>query len=375
MFDRVEKKLAISGRRISERLYDRAKVHEEVGKAMRGLLANPGVGPLRAQDARRAREYASDVFGGSIYAPWLIFYATYRGEFLEGWVPDNFFQGVAVMQINGKYHRLDDSRSLFARLLGADEFPDVAHFVSGEWRDPAGALLDPGALEEVLFQRGDRICVKVDASSRGRGVSILTRETFDRADIEQRGNLVVQSFIRQGEILDSIFSAAVATLRITTGKTPGARPAFIGSYLRVGRGRAQIIDKSSLRAPVVDAIGTLGPVASDADWRRFETHPDTGFRFDGARVPEFQHAVARCLTLHDRLPQLGLIGWDVAIDDAGAVQIMEVNTGHPDIKFTEMTTGPSLRQFQIEQYAGGKTTAASASREGRSGFQVVNEIR
>ena len=203
---------------------------------MRGLLANPDVRPLASRDARRAREYASDVFGGSIYAPWLVFYATYRGEFLEGWVPDNFFQGVAVMRINGKYHRIDDSRSLFARLLGADELPDVAHFVSGEWRDPAGAPLDRGALDKVLFQRGDTVCVKVDASSRGRGVSILTRETFDPAAVEQHGNLVVQSFIRQCAFFREIFPGAVATLRITTGKIPGA-PARVPRLLSARRSR------------------------------------------------------------------------------------------------------------------------------------------
>ena len=30
---------------------------------------------------------------------------------------------------------------------------------------------------------------------------------------------------------------------------------------------------------------------------------------------------------------------------------MEVNTGHPGVKFIEMTTGPSLRLFRIERYA------------------------
>lgn len=351
MFHRMEKKLAFSGRQFCENLHGRARVNEAVGKAMRGLLANPDVRPLGAGEAKRARDYASDVFGSSLYAPWLTFYATYRGQFHEGWVPDNFFQWVAVMRINGKYHRLDDSRALFARLLGADELPDVAHFVSGEWRDPSGALLDPDALDSVVFQRGDKVCVKVDASSRGRGVSVLTRETFDRAAVERFGNLAVQSFIRQGAFFDAIFPGAVATLRVTTGKIPGARPAFIGSYLRAGRGQAPIVNTTSLRVPVLDAVGTLGPVASDADWRRFETHPETGFRFAGARIPGFETALARCLALHDRLPQLGLIGWDVALDDTGAAQIMEVNTGHPGIKFIEMTTGPSLLPFRVEQYA------------------------
>lgn len=368
MFRRVERKLSFATRRFCEDRLGRIKVNEAVGTAMRGLLANSDVRPLDAAEQRRARDYASDVFGSSLYAPWLIFYATYRGRFLEGWVPDNYFQWVAVIEINGKYHRLDDSRALFSRLLGAEEMPDVTHFVSGEWRDPAGDLLDPDALERVVFQRGDKVCVKVDASSRGRGVSVLTRETFHRAAVERLGNLVVQPFIRQAAFFDAIFPGAVATLRITTGKIPGGRPTFIGSYLRVGRGQAQIVNTSALRAPVLDAVGTLGPVASDGQWRRFETHPDTGFRFADARIPGFETALARCLALHDRLPQLGLIGWDVALDEDGAAQIMEVNTGHPGIKFIEMTTGPSLGLFRF-----GRPKAGAALHRG-PGYHPVNKI-
>jgi hypothetical protein len=351
LFDRLTNKVVWSGRRSFTDWAGFAANRAEVAEATAGLLRNDGIRPLSGRETARIRAYARRVFGSEGYAPWLVFYTLYRGEFVEGWVPGNFFQTVAVQQINGVHHRLDAARTLLARLLGSPSLPDIAHFVSGEWRDVDGNLLDRQEVPAVLFGAADEVCVKAERSFRGRGVSFVARDGFDIAAVEALGSFVVQKVIRQNPAFDAISPDAVATLRVSTGKLPGARPFLIGAYLRAGRRGARFVGLGSLRIPVLDGAGSYGSFASDSAWTRFETHPDTGFRFAGARLPEFERTVAHCLALHDRLPQLGLIGWDVVLDDAGAVQVMEFNAGHPDVKFIEMSVGPSLAAFAMEQYA------------------------
>jgi phytoene dehydrogenase-like protein len=106
-----------------------------------------------------------------------------------------------------------------------------------------------------------------------------------------------------------------------------------------------------LDVPVLDADGRLCAWANTVDWQRLPRHPDTGFVFDGATVAGYAAAARACVALHERLPQFGFIGWDVAIDSEGAPQVLEMNIGQPDVKVIEMSVGPSLTALQLERYA------------------------
>jgi hypothetical protein len=351
MLDNSKERVARFGRNFSARALSGLTAGRLVAEAFRGLLSNRDVKMMSAPAARRISGYARERFGSTIYAPWLLFYATYRGRFVEGWIPDNFFQEVAVGRLNGTYHLLDNARTLQARLLGPGALPDIAHFVSGEWRDVDGALLDPATIAERLFADCDEICIKTQQSSKGRGVSFVGHNSFDRAAVEALGDFVVQRRIAQHDALGAMFPNAVTTIRITTGKLRAARPVSLFANLRLGRGAARAVTLGSIKVPILDDDGALDRCGADHDWRLFTEHPDTGFRFERGRVPEFGRMQAYCLALHERLPQFGLIGWDVTADAAGDIHLLELNTGHPGIKFAEATVGPCLRAFDMERYA------------------------
>jgi hypothetical protein len=321
----------------------------EAGKKI--LLKNPGVRPLERKELSRIRDYARSRFGSVGFAPWLEFYALFRGEFREGWIPANFFQTVAIRKLNGLPYGIGASRSLMTRILDTPMLPDRAHFVSGEWRDLSGAHLDRDKVPSLIFGDDAEVCVKVESTSRGRGVSFAHRDNLDLADIEGLGDLVVQSAIRHHPLFDEVSPRAVVTLRVSTGKLPGRPPFSVGSYLRCSLGEGRVVGESSLRVGIVDDDGRLAAFGSDPTWRRYTTHPETGAVLDGWQIPAYRKMVASCVELHDRLPQLGFIGWDVTLDEKGEVLIMEVNTGDPDIKFIEMSQGPTLRAFKLERYA------------------------
>lgn len=328
------------------------RVRADVDRQMKMLLAGGAARPLPERETRRIRDYARDVFGDARFAPWLQFYAVWNGGFREGWVPEDFFQSVAIPYLNGAYHKLCQARTLQRRLLDTPSMPDIGYFAGGRWFDLSGAPVARGDVAAMLFAEVDEVCVKAEHTIWGRGVSFETRGGFDIDRVERVGNLAVQRVIRQHEWFDPLSPAAVATLRVATGRIEGAAPHLVGSFLRMGAGASRAIGLESLEAPVVDAEGTLAPYAITEDWRRAPRHPDTGAAFAGLRVPEFGRAAAHCLALHERLPQFGFIGWDVVLDRAGAVQVMEFNTAHPETKVIEMTVGPCFRDFRLERYQG-----------------------
>jgi hypothetical protein len=351
----IKRRLIFRGRRTFSALAEFEEAAVLVAKEKRGLLKNPGLALPGSRERARIRDYAKERFGSVGYAPWLEFYTIFRGRFHEGWVPANFFRLVAMPKLNGAHYHIGSSRSLMTRLVSTPMLPDLAHFVSGEWREPSGARIERDKLLSLIFAVGPEVCVKIENSSRGRGITFAHREQTDLAALERHGDLVVQSLIRQHPLFDDLSPNAVATLRVMTGKLPSRAPIFVGSYLRCGLGQRRALRVgSTLRVGISHEDGTLAAFASDMTWRRHPAHPETGAAFEGWRIPSYHEMVASCLDLHDRLPQLGMIGWDVILDASGTVRLMEVNTGEPGIKFIEMSQGPTLRAFELERYAPGR---------------------
>jgi hypothetical protein len=107
--------------------------------------------------------------------------------------------------------------------------------------------------------------------------------------------------------------------------------------------------KEGLRLPIWPSDGQLYGTGLTAPWTILEKHPDTGAVFAGRQVPHYSEAIALCERLHDQIPHLQLIGWDVAITPSGEAKLMEWNTHEPGIVYSEATVGPNFRGLGWEQ--------------------------
>jgi len=56
-------------------------------------------------------------------------------------------------------------------------------------------------------------------------------------------------------------------------------------------------------------------------------HPDTGISFEGYRIPHFEDIKVKVTKLADVLAHNRLIGWDIGINDKGAIVLIEPNIG------------------------------------------------
>jgi hypothetical protein len=343
-YRRVRQQLQIAGsryttRRLTEPIY-------------RGLLKNADVSPLDARTKRQIRQYSREVLGSSDYAPWLMAYTMYRGKFLEGWIPNDYFSRIVMPQANMAYRKIGNANTLSARLLQTDRFPDKVCYANGIWFRPDGTRLKASQVRSEIFDGAETAFLKREGKSMGQGIIILNRETFDADELTTIGSFVVQRAIIQAQWFEAVSPGCVATLRVTTGLPFGGTPSLCGAYLRLGCSGARFVASAgALRVPVVDQDGALGPFASDPTWVRYRRHPDTGCAFEGLTVPHFKEAVAVCEELHGRVPQFSVIGWDVAITEAGEIEIMELNLWHPFISFLEPAAGPCFKELNFERFA------------------------
>jgi hypothetical protein len=130
---------------------------------------------------------------------------------------------------------------------------------------------------------------------------------------------------------------------LTCGE-PDGPPAAIAAILRLGVGR-HVVDNASQGGIFVGVdlgTGRLFPQAL----RFFKhggdvhaAHPDTGFRFEGTEVPRFPEILAAAEGVAALVPH-DLIGWDVAVTEAGPV-VIEGNA-RPDLPMMEIGLGRGL---------------------------------
>jgi len=328
------------------RLYDRSHV-TRVEKGLQ-VLANQGR-KLSVGDSKKAEEYARTVLGSVDFAPWLKLYAAFRGEFLEGWIPDNYLGRIVCPSINGNLKSLGEYKTLSRKLLQTDALPDLVYRINGSWLLPTGEKTSLAQAKALCFDQNPYVFLKKDFSFQGNGVNKLKASDFDVFDFGKAGDFVIQSPIYQHPFLEEFSPGAVATLRITTVKPFGQSAKNHLCALRVGRkGMDFIYASDCIRIPLWADEGRFFPTATTADWKILEKHPDTGVSFDGKIIPYFQEAVQLCEALHDKNPHLQLIGWDAAIDVEGKVKLMEWNTNEPGIIFSESANGPHFKGLNWE---------------------------
>jgi hypothetical protein len=328
-------------KRVQDRLYH-ASHARKAATAYGQILAQFPEHALDAAQRRRIRDYSKEVLGETWYAPWLEVFAAFRGEFIEGWIPDNYFG--RVLAPSWRTFPMIDRKTTSKKILGTDRLPDLAYQINGFWLDTNNESLAVADLERLLFAENSHVFVKRDGFSAGTGVRKIAREDFDPHALAAFGNLVVQAPIRHHPFFDDLSPTSLATLRVTTIKPPMGKAESRAMLLRIARKGPEIArEGDEILVGILDRTGKLNSFAVDDYWQVSHEHPDTGARYEGTIIPGFEDAVRFCEDLHDRNPYSGVVGWDLTLDPDLRPALIEWNTGHVGTKVAEASIGPCFR--------------------------------
>jgi hypothetical protein len=337
------------------RLHRRADTELRKGDAARAAQAQLArlealFGRPPAAALRRAAEYAEQVLGSADYARQLAAYTVIAGEFREGWIPSDYRWHHVDRVAAGHLRTLSRIKTATRRLLPEAPLPDIGTWSNGSFLDARGRVLSEAAFRAALFAEHPRAIFKADATGQGDAILVLDADRFDAAAIRRHGSGVFQRFLRQHPRLAALSPGPVATLRIVTWLGADGTATTRGAYLRVGRARqSHVVSSDSIRCAVDLDGGRLVGRGYGADWTPHATHPDTGERFDGYALPGLAEARALAEGLHAACPLVRLVGWDFAVEEDGAVALMEWNF-QPALTFLEAVSGPCFAGLGWETY-------------------------
>ncbi len=196
--------------------------------------------------------------------------------------------------------------------------------------------------EVMAYHNVEKLFLKPVEGSGGYGAFFLTQHKLEHnaADIlEQLSNAfyIHQEAVIQNDTINKIHAGSINTLRIETYRDKRGNIHRLGSFMRIGHGDMQVDNASSGGYMIViDAEkGTLIKSASRSLIYGSETitkHPDTGFVFEGFKIPFFEEAIELVIKLSVLLPCY-FHGWDIALTNEGPT-LIEGNYS-PGLLFSE----------------------------------------
>lgn len=184
---------------------------------------------------------------------------------------------------------------------------------------------------EKFIKKHKKFIKKNTRESCGRSVELIditqTKQTpeglFNNWIAE--GKTIIEELVIQSNDIAAFNSSSVNTLRCITFRTKkGVETPFF--FFKTGRNGA-FVDNGAAGGLIIAVDWEKGILGAGTDeyGHRFDNHPDSGISFIGFQLPDWDQAVDLCRKLSAQLPEVRIIGWDLAHTDNGWV-IIEGNS-------------------------------------------------
>lgn len=162
----------------------------------------------------------------------------------------------------------------------------------------------------------------------GKGIKIIDvtkttgiNDTFDI--LISQGSGIVEELIEQGEALAQFHPESVNTVRAVTCLNYRNEPEIQWCFLRMGMGSSRTDNASGggLSAMIDPETGIINSIGRDWKGDVHMTHPDTGVQLMGYKLPEWDKAMELLKKVSNVIPELRLVGWDLAYSKNGWILI------------------------------------------------------
>lgn len=349
LLKRIESQLKNSRTALSTKAFHR---RNQARSLQRLKHIEPIYGKLTEENKKLCDTYATSVLGNKAFAASLYVYTVMAGEFKEGWIPEDFYEFFVLPKLKGEYGSAVNLKSFSKKILGTNLLPDIAYYINGLFLDAEYKTISPESIASILFENNERVIYKTDHSGSGRGVHIFEKTNFELTKIMRLGNGVFQSYVQQHDSFSEIFPHAATTLRVTSVTKNDGEVAIRGCILRFGTSNDKhVMAHSQVSIPIDLKNGKFNDFGYFFDLSRTLYHPTSNVTFSGKTVPFFTECISAIKILHQNIPFVRCIGWDITIDKNGNIVLLECNGRLNGIKLSEPIQGPCFSDLGWESLA------------------------
>lgn len=196
----------------------------------------------------------------------------------------------------------------------------------------------------------DEFVLKPFNESMGRGVTLIHKDP--ETDIEEEfqellktnRTFLMEERIIQDERLAAFNKDSLNTIRLMI-YYDGENAVPVTGFFRTGR-EGSFVDNAGAGGIFADIdvkTGILDTDGADEKGRAYEVHPNSGLKYKGFQLPEWENAVKVGCEGNKMLGTPCFIGWDLALNDKGTWVVVEGNS-YPQF-VNQVPLGYGLRPY------------------------------
>lgn len=333
--------------KIRKRNYERGYLNDIRGKI--AALSNPQ--ELSKEQEKEISNYYTGLIGKDVPHEWHRYFFARTGSFAKEYIPTGFYRTELFGKINNDPFRAAYGDKNLAEVL----FPNAPHpktflrNINGYYYVDGKPVSEETAIERC--KNLGHVIIKPSLECRGKGVQRVafsdgkidgTHQTISELFGSYSRDFLVQEVIKQHDIMAALNPSSINTIRIVTYRS-GMDVVVLYSVIRIGR-KGAVIDNECAGgiSTYIDENGRLGRFAYGAPGEDRIEKSDTGVVLSGYVIPSFKEVIELVTGLHYSLPFFNIVGWDIAIGEAGNPILVEWNTC-PD--FSQSAFGPAFGKY------------------------------
>lgn len=171
-------------------------------------------------------------------------------------------------------------------------------------------------------------------------------QTIKQAILQSGDNFIAQEILTQHKDIARLNSTSINSCRVTTIYL-GGKTAYSVS-LKVGKKGSYKDNWNSSYFVGIDKQGRGMQYGYDFFLKRVE-QTDNGIPFNEIQLPMFREMVSAAMSWHKKfMPQCGIVGWDVFVDEENHIKVIETNLTCPGIVAEQLSSGLFLQPFVKE---------------------------
>lgn len=302
---------------------------------------------LSHKQEEEIKSFYKTYYGKEIPTTWHRLYQSYTGEYHVDYFPEFLFSTKLEPKVNPyrEAEFLGDKNLLGTLFSGIPDLHIPQTFVScvrGILRDSTEKIITQKEAEQMVRSMDEFVIKKTRDTSSGRDVHVYRGNEDPTMLLGQFGtDYVVQEKIVQHDSLALLNPTSVNTFRVITYLCD-QKIYVCPVALRMGRSNA---DKDNIHyggsCVGVNNNGALMEKAFSEYGESYSRHPDTNTVFLGYSVP-LREVVEVAVRMHSRIPYLGILSWDLTVDESGKPVIVEMNSTGQSAWFCQMVNGKPL---------------------------------
>lgn len=278
-------------------------------------------------------------YGGKIPYTWHRHYTAFTGRFDEKYFPELLFipEFERFMSLHREYARVFTDKNMLSMLAssaGVRTLKSIVTSTTGALRDENYRIITREDAIEKLRNIGE-VFIKptVDTSSgvgcfiadfRG-GVDTISGKTLTEILSGLGKDFAIQERFKCHDSIAKIYGTSVNTFRVITYRW---RDQFIALpvIMRIGSG-GSYLDNAHAGGMFIalDDDGKMHKTAFTEFKKEYTEHPDTHVQFDGYRIDLIPRVIEAAKRLHEAVPQIGCVNWDITLDKDGEPTLIEAN--------------------------------------------------